>query len=299
MDRIWGDIKQVLTGRGQHLYQLLLVNVLIYLVVAMTGAVEFLFNSTLIKPWLSDHLSLPASLTQLIFQPWSLISYAFYHESFFHILNNMLFLYWFGLVANDLLGSKRILALYLYGGLAGAVLFLLAYNLLPVLASQSTIHLLGASGAVYAIVVGAAVLAPDYQFNLLLIGPVKIKWIALFYILYSFISIPNGNAGGNIAHIGGAVVGALFISQLRKGNDLGRPVYALIDALFPPRSHNRGNMKVFVNAEYGKRNAQSQNRSNEPSQEDIDRILDKIRTKGLDSLSKDERASLDAYSKRN
>src|SRR5690606_29429054 len=135
---------------------------------------------------------------------WSIITYMFLHEGFFHILFNMLFLYWFGLLVNEYLGSRKLVNLYILGGLAGGLFFLLIYNIAPFFSDQvQGALMLGASAGVYAIVVGAATLTPNTSFHLILLGPVKIKYIAIFYVLVAFANSSGSNAGGELAHLGG------------------------------------------------------------------------------------------------
>src|SRR5690606_12708365 len=171
------------------------------------------------------YLMMPASVTYFLSQPWTLFTYMFLHEGFFHILFNMLFLYWFGLLINEYLGSRKLVNLYILGGLSGGLFYLLIYNLAPLFADQvDTALMLGASAGVHAIVVGAATLSPNTAFHLILLGPVKIKYIAIFYVLVAFANSSGANAGGELAHLGGAALGFLYIRQLQDGRDLGLPV---------------------------------------------------------------------------
>ncbi|WP_317175073.1 rhomboid family intramembrane serine protease [Hymenobacter qilianensis] len=147
--------------------------------------------------------SLPADLGALVRRPWSVLTYAFLHQGFLHIIFNLLNLYWFGSLVREYLGDRKLVSLYILGALAGAALFLLAYNLVPAYRNGPLAEVLGASGAVTAIIVAAATLLPDYTFSLILIGPVKIKYIAFVVVLISLAGIDGSNAGGEIAHIGG------------------------------------------------------------------------------------------------
>ncbi len=141
---------------------------------------------------------------------------------------NMLFLYWFGKLIDEYLGTRRLINLYLLGGIIGGISYLLIYNLIPNFRQSIGTPLLGASGAVYAVVIGAATLMPNYTFFLLLLGAVRIKYIAAFFLVLSFVDLSrDSNPGGNIAHLGGALLGFIFITQLKKGNDLGKPSQVL------------------------------------------------------------------------
>jgi membrane associated rhomboid family serine protease len=238
----------------------------------------------------SEYLFLPASATEVLFKPWSVITYFFTHEDFFHILFNMIFLYWFGNLIVEFLGSRRLISLYVLGGIAGGLVYIIAYNTIPYFADRAvSSQLLGASGAVYAVVVGAAVLIPDYTFFLLFLGPVKIKYIAMFYAFLSFAQTIGPNAGGNLAHLGGALMGAIYIWQLRRGNDWGKPVELVLSFftnLFKPSTK----IKVkYKNTEKKKTATYSEE---EVSQEEIDAILDKISKFGYEKLSKEEKQKL-------
>jgi MFS family permease len=195
-------------------------------------------------------------------------------------------MYWFGQIIGDMIGSKRITALYVLGGVLGGLLYILAYNTIPYFADHvSTSVLLGASAGVYAIVTAAATLVPDYTMFLLFFGPVRIKYIALFYLVISVAQTTSTNAGGNIAHLGGALLGFIFIRQLKKGTDIGKPVNAVFGYVENVTKREKG-MKITY------KNATNVRPSGSPSQAEIDGILDKISQSGYESLSKDEKQKL-------
>ena len=207
----------------------------------------------------------------------------FMHADIWHILFNMLWLYWFGQIFEEFLGKKRTIGLYLLGGLAGGILFVVAFNLLPLFSYVKQVsHVVGASASVMAVVVAAATIAPNYSINLMIIGPVKIKWITLFYVALDFLSTTGPNAGGQIAHLGGALIGFIYVKQLQSGNDW----ITGITQLFKRKSK----LKVV-----------STNRDKtipvKPRQEEIDAILDKISQNGYDSLNKHEKEILFRASK--
>src|SRR5690606_26572563 len=169
-------------------------------------------------------------LSEFITRPWTLITYMFAHSMWdiFHILFNMLVLYWFGRVFVEYLGSDKLIALYILGGLTGGIAYLLIYNLNPEFFGNA--GMVGASGAIYAIVVGTAVLLPNYTFFLLFFGPVKIKYIAMFYVILSLLYVRQGvNLGGNIAHLGGALMGFIYIKQLQAGVNWGGWITVTLD----------------------------------------------------------------------
>ncbi len=249
-------------------------------------------------------LSISSNLEVFITKPWTLITYFFTHTGFFHFLFNMLFLYWFGRLIVEYLGNRKLVSLYVWGGLAGAVTFLLIYNIVPFYADRvvnST--MIGASAGVLAIVVGAATLIPNYTFVLLLIGPVKIKYIAIFQVFMSYVSITGANAGGELAHLGGALVGYLFIRQLQGGTDWGRPVWAVLD-FFDGLFSRRSKIKVTHSSRSSSRTAYNANTGRtihvtpKADQDEIDAILDKISESGYESLSKEEKQKLFNASKK-
>ncbi|MBC6697835.1 rhomboid family intramembrane serine protease [Hymenobacter puniceus] len=286
------DIRATLTRRDNALSQLLLINVLVFVVLLLIRVTLFLVTAgrldiSLVLEW----LAVPSGPLTLLTRPWTLLTYCFVHTDFFHILFNLLNLYWFGSLVREYLGDRKLVSLYILGALAGAVLYLLAYNFIPVFAGRPAM-LYGASAGVTAIILGAATLLPDYTFSIIFLGPVRIKYIAAVVVLVSIAGIDGGNPGGEIAHLGGALLGFLFIKQLQRGRDLGRPVQAIGDwvgsLLSGPRLRvtHRGSSAAAPTA--GPRKGSLP----KPEQEDLDAILDKISRSGYESLSKDEKQRL-------
>ncbi len=304
----WDNLKNAFNHSDNSLYKILAINILVFFVVLVfrvfltIGGGEGLYRSML------TYLMMPADLSQFIFQPWTLLTYMFLHEGIFHILFNMLFLYWFGLLVMEYLGSRKLANIYILGGIAGAALYVLMYNVAPYFQEALPVsRMMGASAGVYAIVVAAATLAPNTSFHLILLGPVKIKYIAIFYVIVAFANSAGNNAGGELAHLGGAALGFFYILQLQKGNDLGRPVQVVgqfIGNLFTKRP------KVKVS--YRKKSYSGTTDTGDPkprkpgpqtnfadaTQEEIDQILDKIAEKGYDALSKEEKRKLFEFSKK-
>lgn len=233
---------------------------------------------------ITDGLSLASSWKLVLFRPWTIITHMFLHLSFFHLLINMLYLFWFGRVLENLLGERKILNTYLLSGLAGAIFFFLFSGVFY----DGVVFALGASAAVMGIAVAAATMTPDHEFHLLFIGRVKLKFIVLFLVILDFLMIPAmSNSGGHIAHIGGAVMGFIYIKLLYQGVDLG-------DINFKPRM-NRPKFEVYVNEE--KKTSRKPQRS-QHIQDQIDEILDKIRISGYDSLTQEEKDFLYEVSKK-
>jgi hypothetical protein len=204
-----------------------------------------------------------------------------------HILFNMLILYWTGKLFTEYLGNEKLWGTYVLGAITGAVLYVLAFNLFPAFeAARSTAYLLGASAGVIAILVAIATLLPDYTVHLLIFGAVRLKYLAIVSILLYFISIPLGNAGGHIAHLGGALFGFVMVKQLRAGRDLTSWLTGL---------GNRKRKVPMKVVSRGGRLANSDEQLREQAiatQEMVDQILDKINKSGFDSLSKQEKEIL-------
>jgi membrane associated rhomboid family serine protease len=280
------DIKNAFKKKGNSLNQIIFLNIIIFLTVLALNVVLTLAQLKGVYHFILGWLELPSNLLVFITRPWTLFTYFLLHEDPFHILFNLLVMYWFGQIIGDMIGSKRITALYVMGGVAGGLLYLLVYNLLPYFSGQvSSSVLLGASAGVYAIVTAAATLVPDYTMFLLFFGPVRIKYIALFYLVVSVAQTTSSNAGGNIAHLGGALIGFLFIKQLKRGNDIGKPVNSIL-GYFENIILREKTMKVSY------KNTNKNEKSNAPTQEEIDNILDKISQKGYGSLNKEEKQKL-------
>lgn len=297
MSNIIEDLKNSFNRTGNGLNQIIIINVAVFIFLIVSKVVLTISGNEAIYAQITSFLFLPASFQEFIYKPWTILTYAISHEGFFHILFNMIFMYWFGMIITEFIGSKRFISLYILGALAGGVTYLIMYNTIPFFAIKAPFTvLLGASGGVYAVVVGAAVLLPDYTFYLLFLGPVRIKYIAAFYVFLSFAESIGQNAGGNLAHLGGALMGLVFIWQLRKGNDLGKPFSWMatgITNLFKPSSkikitYRNPNPKSSSTSS----NAYSNSTDKEISQDELDAILDKISKYGYEKLTKEEKQKL-------
>lgn len=264
------------------LFLLIGINILVFLGINLFKLGEFLFGGhNGISEWIVQQLALPANLAVLPYKFWTFFTYMFVQQDFFHILFNLLWLYWMGIIFLDFLNKRQFIFTYLAGGLAGAFTYILAYNTIPAFSeiAQHSI-LLGSSASVMAVVVATATLVPDFTIRLLLFGAVRLKYLALAYFILDIIGIGGGNPGGSIAHIGGAILGFAFIKQLNKGNDVSKIL------------KKKSNLKVVKNKSYPSANTGSSD------QETIDLILDKISKSGYDSLSKTEKEQLFKASKK-
>lgn len=281
MGTIWQNIQYKMLHSDSKINLLIGINVFVFLLINIPAVFETLFfNTTYIAQLSREYLQLTAFLPKLLPHFWTPLTYMFMHADLWHILFNMLWFYWFGQIFEEFLGKKRTLGLYLMGGLAGAFLYILSYNVFPFFTHANAAlgsSLVGASAAVMAIMVATATQLPNYIVSIFIIGPVKLKWLVLFFILLDFFGVLGPNAGGEIAHLGGALLGFIYIKQLQQGNDM----VAYFANLFKPKSK----LKV-VSKSQGKR------ANGAPRQEEIDLILDKISRSGYDSLSKQEKEIL-------
>lgn len=276
--------------RGDIVTQLIYINAGIFFVVALVNLFLVLFKMDS-GHWM-NYLMFPASFMQFITQPWTLITYMFMHAGILHILFNMLWLYWFGRLFLNFFSAKHLRGLYLLGGIAGAALYMVAYNLFPYFEDAVySSYLLGASASVLAIVVATAVREPNYPVQFMFIGTVRLKYVALFMVVLDLLFITADNAGGHLAHLGGALAGWWFASGLVKGHDLTKWINVALD--FCSGRWKPAPKKPKMKVHYGDKqkdyefNARKKERSDE-----IDRILDKLRKSGYGSLTEEEKKSL-------
>ena len=276
---------------GSSLIKLIFINVGVFLLLRLMGVLLMLFNVDSMP--LLHTVQMPSSPLLLLSRPWALVTYMFVHYDLLHILFNMLWLYWFGEMFLRYFSDKQLVGLYLLGGLGGALLYLLSYNLFPYFEPMArNSWLMGASASVLAIVVAMAFYIPDYKINLLFLGAVSLKYIALFTVLLDLLSITSSNAGGHIAHLGGALIGYLFVVRLRKGKDLTSPINRVLDKLVT-LFKAKPRMRVKVNEHYRRPETDMEYRERKKKEmEEIDRILDKVRKSGYEHLSAGEKKRL-------
>lgn len=277
---------------GGALTQLILINITVFLTLKILGVIFFLFQRENLEQLVLQFLALPADPARILTRPWTIVTYMFLHYDLLHILFNLLWLFWFGKIFLEYLNARKLYSVYLLGGFAGGLFYVLAFNLFPAFSGSVEASVaLGASAAVLAIVMAVSFYVPNYTIRLLLIGPVKLKYIALATIVIDILSIRSGNAGGHLAHLGGALFGIVYASQLNRGRDLSRWFNRIADAiamLFKPRRGMRVKYKRSVRNEtdmdYNARKAEEQ--------KEIDRILDKISKGGYDALTREEKEIL-------
>ena len=288
---------------GSMLMKIIYINIAIFVLLRVAILVASLSHAgfaDLLLQW----LELPSSLGLLLVRPWTLITYMFSHYDVWHILFNMLWLYWLGRIFMEYFSPKQLAGLYLLGGLGGALLFIAVYAVLPNSASPA---LIGASASVIAIVAATAVYAPDYKIGLLFLGAVSLKWIAIVTVGIDLLTMDVSNPGSAVSHIGGALTGVAFALCIKGGRDITRPVNAVVDfvaGLFGGRKMPRPKFKKSG----GKAQARPQGRAQQPprgrtpadtvSEEELDAILGKIKVSGYDALTSEEKDKLFKASRR-
>jgi len=292
MSSVFEDIKNNFKGVNS-LTKLIYINVGVFLIASVLRVLSFLF---MVNGWeFLSYFTLPASIPLLIKKPWSIISYMFLHQSFIHLLFNMLWLYFGGQIFLSFFDNKKLISTYVLGGISGAVLFIFSFNLFPVFATAlPNAVALGASASVLAIIMAIATKSPNYSIRLLLIGNIKLKHIAIVSIVLDIMSIPQGNAGGHIAHLGGAFFGYLYVKQLNSGNDIANSFNKIMDNL---NSYLKKDPKL-KKAYSRKKSDQDYRKEKVQNQAKIDNILDKIAKSGYEGLTKEEKDILFKASKK-
>lgn len=292
MESIFTNLKNTFRA-GSILVKLIYINVGLFILIRLLGVLFLLFNIPGI-PFL-QYLQMPSSPELLMYQPWTVITYMFTHFDFLHILFNMLWLYWFGGLFLTFFSERQLGGLYLLGGIAGAVLFMLAYNIFPYFQTvASSSYLMGASASVMAIVFAVSFYRKDLEINLFLIGRIKLIYLALFTFVIDLLAITSDNAGGHIAHIGGALFGIWFAVRIKEGKDLTGPMNRLLD-----RVVNLGKRKPKMKVTYKRAETDYEyNARKHRESADIDAILDKLKRSGYESLSADEKRQLFDASKK-
>lgn len=271
---------------GSSLTRLIYINLGLFLMIRIANVFYFLAGTPF--PFL-DWLALPADFESLASRPWTLITYMFLHFDFLHILFNMLWLFWMGQIFLGYFDQGKLITIYLLGGITGGLFYVAGYNSFPVF-SQIVVdsRLLGASASVIAIVTALAIHAPNHTLQLMFIGPVKMKYIALFTVLMYVIGISSTNAGGNLAHLGGAFGGIIYVLLLQKGIDPGKGINRLfsgVNKTFESKPKVKVSYRKPVDdIDYNRLKNQDKNRMNE--------VLEKISKSGYDSLTKEEKEIL-------
>ena len=263
--------------------KLIVVNVLVFI---LNILIPFLFalHAGVISQW----FQLPKDVSEFILQPWSIVTYSFFHGGFSHIFWNMLMLFFAGRMFLNLFSVRRFLNVYFLGIIAGGLTFLLSYNLFPAFSAQNP-PLIGASAGVMAILIFVCSYMPNQDVRLIFFN-VKLWYIGAFFILLDLVQIPISNAGGHLAHLGGAFIGFLYARKLLEGKDIGSGFEKFtsgIANIFKP--NKKSPLKTVHKSNKSKKVHTSVSVPKSIKQKQIDDILDKISKSGYESLSKEEK----------
>ncbi|MEI9909529.1 MAG: rhomboid family intramembrane serine protease [Bacteroidota bacterium] len=289
---------KLLLGQGNNaLITLIAINLVLFVILAFVKAIFYLryengaeavasFDNS-VMTW----FALPADLSKFATRPWTLLTHMFVHDGLWHVFGNMLWLWGFGHILQDLTGNRKIFPVFFYGALAGAISFILAYNLLPGLKAQLPVQsALGASAGVMAIAVGATFIAPGYRIFPMLGGGIPLWIITAIYLIIDLATIPVSNTGGHIAHLAGALAGFLFMYFYRLGYDWGSWINNFFDwftNLFNPDKPKKG--KLIRDEFFYKATKEPYKKTPNVTEQRIDEILDKISQKGYSSLTEEEK----------
>ncbi len=289
---IWDDFKRYVLHSGNWLNKLVAINIAVFVVTGLIWVMDRLFaTNILLFGQIEEFLGFPSVALKALYHPWTIITYQFMHAGLLHLVFNMFMFIVAGRIFREFLGDKKLLNLYLMGGIAGALMFLLAMNIFP-LFKADTPYIIGASASIMAILTGAATLVPNYTIFVVLIGPIRLVYVMLIFFVLDLLSLAGGNAGGHFSHVGGALFGYVYIKSLQNGTDLGgwlTSFFAWCQNLFKPKSNIRVNY----------RGPEPPRPKHHVSQEEVDAILDKIAKSGYDSLTQREKDILFRASKDN
>lgn len=284
MNLILSTIKQAFADQKNPINKYIAINAFVFVALLISAAFYFLGDiPNPFKMWVMQYFSLTANWKVFIFKPWTFFTYAFIHEKFFHLLFNMLIFHWFGNLIIEYLNKNRMLFIFWAGVLGGGVLYALFFD-----GNQ----LIGASAGIMALVIASATLLPDYEIVLAIFGRIKLKYVGLAYLIIDLFSMMGSNAGGSVAHLGGALIGYFTIKQIQAGNDWSSIVIrtnSFLDKLFS----RKNKLKIVYQS---KEQAQASNAT--VSQAEVDQLLEKITKSGYDSLSKSEKELLFKASKK-
>lgn len=278
------DMQLFKTIKNNSLFvNILYTNILIFILINLLHVIGFLLEKEL---GLIHYLGVSANLETLSKKPWTIISYMFVHIDFLHLFVNLFWLYFGGKIFIQYLSQKQLLSTYIMGGILGSIIYIIAFNVFPVFDNIKEYSLaVGASASVLAILFAIASYVPNYSINLTLLGSIKLKHIAIIAFIIDILSIPKGNAGGHIAHIGGAIYGYIYILMLKRRININYFIEQIILLLSP--SSIKKHKKYENDYEY---NARKKNEEKE-----INKILEKISRSGYESLSSKEKEILFKY----
>lgn len=289
---IWSGIKSSFK-QGSALTRLIYINIGFFLVIKVVAVLFVLAGQQGVDGMILPYLGVPALPERLLYTPWTIITYMFTQFGFLHLLFNMLWLYWFGSIFMNTFSGSKLTGVYILGGISGAIVYIAAYALFPAFELERyQSWAIGASASVMAIVFAVCTYLPNHKIYVFLIGPVKLIHLALFTAIIDLLSIPSGNAGGHIAHLGGALFGYLFTLSLRRNFDLTGRLSSLLDKISNNRLFKKRKMKVKYKKKVSDMTDVEYNEFKKRKDERINNILDKISKHGYESLTKEEKEIL-------
>lgn len=301
MNNFWITLRNIVHGKD-YLRKLILVNSAVFILLGLFNLVGQMTATPTIR-WVYaqviQQLTIPSDINAFIYRPWTLFTYMFVHTGIFQILFAMLWLYWMGGILQEFLGTRKLLSTYIWGGLLSGAALLLSANLIPGL--QVPVEMMGSTTGVMAVIVASATLVPHYEVQLFLFGRIQLRWVAVAYVLLDLLFfIPPYSISLYAAHITAAIFGYTYIYNLKHHTFVGDGIHSMITffrsvKLFAPKpvsktKHAKPN--VYTTAGYDWE-------EEEPSQEIVDAILDKISQSGYGSLSEKEKQILFKASKQN
>ena len=262
------------------LQKIIFVMISFFVIPFFINTILFLFNLNEFS--VINLFDVSPNLIDLLYKPWSLITYGFFHSDLWHLFGNMIILYLSGSVVLNLFGSERLIKIFILGILYGSVAYLISYNLFPAFNNIKS-SMIGSSAGVMAVFIFLSSYNPNYSFRILTFN-IKIIYIASFLVVLDIVQIPGGNSGGHIAHLGGAFLGYFYHKKMIKGEDYGNWIISYYNFIFKQK-------KVIVKKS-SSMTKRSEFRKDVVAQKKIDLILDKISKSGYDSLTKDEKETL-------
>lgn len=295
MQDIWNKIKSNIKTSNSYT-RLIYINLAVFIILKIMNLFDFLFLIDNNSDFTYDYLAISSNIHSIIKKPWTLISYMFTHQDFFHLLFNLIWLHIGSKLFLLYFTDKQLISTYILGGLSGAFAYIVAFNIFPVFQSEPYIGsaTIGASASILAIFIAIASYKPRYSINLIFLGNISIINIAISLVILDFILIPVGNAGGHIAHLGGALFGYFYIRKIKQGKDISIDFTNIIEKIINTFRSKKKIQKVYKRA----KSDYEFNSEKAKKKEKIDKILEKIAKSGYESLNKEEKALLFSASKR-
>ena len=289
MNSIFNDIKSNFKT-GSSFTRLLYVNIILFVVYKLIHVPLTSFGEEhLIDNFINNYLEFPANTNEVLNKPWTILSYMFLHDTIFHLFFNMLWLYWGSKIFLQYFDNKQLITTYIFGGIIGAISFSLFHEYLNI-----SDPLIGSSASVISIIIAIASYQPNYNISVLFLGNIKLKHIAWFSIFLFYINLEGKNSGGNIAHLGGASYGFIYIYLLKKGVDLSVNFYNFLSYF---KFSEKNKLKKVHKKRSSKNNDDIFRNKKSDKQKKINSILEKISKSGYDSLTKEEKELLFKESK--